>query len=82
MVFCVIIGKVGRSRVPVEAKLGLSLMAANPVDAEPNHFGMALDNCIIEKADHSGVVSLQRGGQLWPAHFSQGIAERDFSQTV
>ena len=75
MMFSVVVGQVGGARVPEKLKLFLSLLAAEPVEAEPNHFGMMLDDGIVEETYCCGVVCLEWGSRLGLTDFSQGMAE-------
>ncbi len=83
MVLVVVVGKVGGPAGPVEMKLGLGLPAAEPMEAEPNHFGAPLNDGVVEETSGGRIVSLDWRGRLRPTHFQEGVMERDhFSSCV
>ena len=59
MMLGVVVGKVGGPAGPIETKLGLGLSAAEPMEAEPNHFSAPLDNSVMQESSGGGVVSLK-----------------------
>ena len=54
-----VVGKIGRTMIPVEAELGLGFMAEKPMDSELNHLGAPLDDGVLEEACCIRVVSLE-----------------------
>ena len=59
MVLGMVVGQVIGSGGPVEAKLRLGFTAAEPMEAEPNHFSAPLDNSVMQESSGGGVVSLK-----------------------
>lgn len=53
-----VVGKVGIVMVPIKMELSLRFMAAKPVEVEPNHFSVVLDDGASEKACSRRVVHL------------------------
>ena len=72
----VVVGKIGGPAGPVETKLGLGLPAAEPMEAEPNHFGTPLNDGVMEETSGGRIVSLEWRGRLRPAHFQEGVTQR------
>ena len=83
MMLGVVVGKVGGPAGPIETKLGLGLAAAEPMEAEPNHFSAPLDDGVVKETSGGRIVSLEWRGRLRPTHFQEGVTERDhFSSCV
>ena len=66
-----VVGKIGGTRSPVEAKLSLGFSAAEPPQAHVNGFHIFSDDGFIGNTQGSGVVSLDCRLWLWPAHFDE-----------
>ena len=73
MVLGMVVGQVIGSGGPVEAKLRLGFTAAEPMEAEPNHFGPPLNDGVLEETSGGGIVGLEWRGRLRPAHFQEGV---------
>ena len=60
MMLGVVVGKVGGPAGPIETKLGLGLSAAEPMEAEPNHFSVPLDDGVVKETS-GGRISVWSG---------------------
>ncbi len=58
MMFGTIICKVETTFIPIEAELALCCAAAEPVEAHPKHFDVAVDDGVVDESRGSRVVSL------------------------
>ena len=77
VVLGVVISKVVGATFPVEAELLLGFATAEPVEAEPYHFGSTLDNSVVEETSGCGVVGLDWSLRLGPTHFFEGCTKGD-----
>ena len=77
VVFGVVICKIMGSALPIEAELILCFAATEPVQSEPNHFGFALDDGVMEKSGSCRIVGLYRSLRLGPSHFFERCAKGD-----
>ena len=62
---------------PVEPELALGVAAAEPIETHVHGLRLLGDNGLVGDSDGGGVVSLERGLGLWPAHFDEGLAQGD-----
>ena len=69
MMFCVIIGHVCTTFVPVEKELALRRSASQPMKTHPYHFDPALDDGVGDECCGGRVVGLDWRLRLFPSHF-------------
>ena len=74
VVLSAVICKDDGSSVPVETKLALGFAAMEPVQADPNHFDLTLDNGIIHETCCRRVICLDGSFGLGPIHFLECIS--------
>ncbi len=74
VVFCVVVGPVLGSSIPVVAKLVLRCMATEPPEAHIHHLAPAWDNSIVNDSQGCWVVCLDRAFGLGPPHVDEGLA--------
>ena len=75
MMFCEVIGAVGRAAVPVDMVLVLTDAVADPVETHVHSFGAFLFDGVVGEAGGCGVVSLDWRSGLWVAEFCEGDTE-------
>ena len=73
VVFCAVVGKIVRARIPKKAEFTLSFPEAEPVVLNIHGFCLALNYGVVRYTHGSGVISLDGGFRLRPTHFDEGI---------
>jgi hypothetical protein len=73
VVFCVVVGLVLGSSIPIVSKLILRCSAPEPPEAHIHHLAPARNNSIINNSGSCGVVRLDRTFGLGPAHVDEGL---------
>jgi hypothetical protein len=70
VVFCEVVGKVGRTGSPVDLELLLADAVLYPVESHVHGLRFLFFDLFVGKSICGGVVNLYRGGWLWVFHFS------------
>ncbi len=73
VVFCVVVGPILGSSIPIVSKLILQCAAMEPLEAHIHHLAPAWNNSIINNSGRCGVVRLDRTFGLGPAHVDEGL---------
>ena len=77
VVFCVVVGPVLGSSIPIVSELILRCAATEPPEAHIHHFAPARNNGIINNSGCCGVVRLDWAFGLGPSHVNEGLAMWD-----
>ena len=77
VIFCVMVGNIGYSWVPVHEELSAAGIVADPVETHGNGFGALLFDGVICKLDSGLVVNLHRCGWLGVAKFADHCGDGD-----
>jgi hypothetical protein len=74
MMFGEVVRMIVGASFPVDDELALSYAIADPVETHVDGFGLSLFDSVIGYSLGGAVVSLNGGGRLWVAQFSEGNA--------
>ena len=77
VMFCVIVGQIGYSGLPVDEELAAAGAVADPVEAHVDGFGALLFDGVICKSNTGWVFYLHGCGQLGLAEFVEQCADGD-----
>ncbi len=76
MVLGVVVSQVFQSLIPVVSELVLGFPATQPPYAHVHHLAPSGHGCLVGHTRCSGVVGLDWGFRLGPAHVNQGLTVR------
>ena len=71
MILGAVVGKIHVVKGPVEAKLSLGFVAAEPPESHVKGFDVLGNNGFVDDTSSGGVVGLDGRLRLWPNHFDE-----------